>query len=57
MDEFKDKTNDEILLEIKQMELDHASAKQKVMDAFDYMVSIEKRFEKANKAITERLKR
>jgi hypothetical protein len=27
------------------------------MDAFDYMVSIEKRFEKANKAITERLKR
>lgn len=57
MDEYKDKTNDEILLEIKQMELDYISAKQKLVDAFDYVVAIEKRFKEANKIITERLKR
>lgn len=56
MSEFEGKTNNEILLDIKQMQLDHEALKQKMLTDYDRLIEIEERFKKANKIITERLK-
>jgi hypothetical protein len=56
---FKDKSlfsNNEILFDIKQMEADHEALKLKMLQDFDKLVEIEKRFDKANKIILKRLK-
>ena len=60
MEEKKDdlelKTNNEILFEIKQMEADHEAIKLKMIQDFDKLVEIEKRFDQANRIILKRLK-
>lgn len=56
MNELENKTNNEILFEIKQMEADHESLKIKMIKDYDKMIEIEKRFDQANKLLVKRLK-
>jgi hypothetical protein len=57
MKKFEDKSNDEILLGIKQMELEHEALKQKMLKDYDKLLEIEKDFQISHKIITDRLKR
>ena len=52
---WEDKGNNEILLEIKQLQLDHESLKIKIAREFDKLVEIEERFNEAQKIIKKRL--
>jgi|TARA_B100000497_G_scaffold123725_1_gene156916 hypothetical protein len=56
MDIYKDKTNNEILLDIKQMQIDHESLKTKMLRDYDELIELEEKFKLANKTITDRLK-
>ena len=53
---WEDKGNNEILLEIKQLQLDHESLKMKIAREFDKLVEIEEHFNDAQNVIKERLK-
>lgn len=53
---WDDKTNNEILLEIKQMQFDYEGLKQKMLNDFDILVAIENKYNEAQKIIIERLK-
>lgn len=55
-DEFENKSNNEILFEIKQMEADHEALKLKMIKDYDKLVEIEKKFDTANKILVKRLK-
>jgi hypothetical protein len=55
-DDLEEKSNNEILFEIKQMEADHEALKLKMVKDYDKLVEIEKRFDRANKIIVKRLK-
>jgi hypothetical protein len=55
-EEFENKSNNDILFEIKQMEADHEAIKLKMLQDYDKLVEIEKRFDIANKLIVKRLK-
>lgn len=55
-EELEGKSNNEILFEIKQMEADHEAIKLKMLQDYDKLVEIEKRFDQANKIIVKRLK-
>jgi hypothetical protein len=54
--DWEEKSNNEILLEIKQLQLDHESLKMKIAKDFDKLVEIENVFNEAQKIIKERLK-
>jgi hypothetical protein len=56
MEDLENKSNNEILFEIKQMEADYEALKLKMLKDYDKMEEIEKRFERANKIILKRLK-
>jgi hypothetical protein len=56
MEELEDKSNNEILFEIKQMEADYEAVKLKMLKDYDKMVDIEKRFQRANQILLKRLK-
>ena len=49
MDKLEDKSNNEILFEIKQMEATHEAIKLKMLQEYDKMLDIEKRFDEAHK--------
>lgn len=53
---WDDKTNDEIVLEIKQIELDYTAVKQKLLNVFDELVELENKYAEAHKVINDRLK-
>lgn len=55
--DLEEKSNNEILFEIKQMEADYEALKLKMIQDYDKLVEIEKRFEAANKIILKRLKK
>ena len=55
-EDLEQKSNNEILFEIKQMEADHEAIKLKMLQDYDKLVEIEKRFDVANKIIVKRLK-
>lgn len=55
-EDLEDKSNNEILFEVKQMEADHEAIKLKMLQDYDKLVEIEKRFDAANKIIVKRLK-
>jgi RNA-binding protein YhbY len=55
-EDLEEKSNNEILFEIKQMEADHEAIKLKMLQDYDKLVEIEKRFDVANKIILKRLK-
>ena len=52
---WEGKTNNEILLEIKQLQLDHEALKLKIIREFDKLVEIENKFNDAQNVIKERL--
>jgi hypothetical protein len=54
--DWEDKSNNEILLEIKQLQLDHEALKMKIAREFDKLVEIENKFYAASDIIKERLK-
>jgi len=56
MSDLENKSNNDILLEIKQMEADHEALKLKMVQDYDKMVALEKRFDDANKILVKRLK-
>lgn len=53
---LEDKSNNEILFEIKQMEADYEALKLKMLKDYDKLVEIEKNFQKANLLLLKRLK-
>ena len=55
MENFKDKNNNEILLTIKQLQLDHEALKMQLLKGVDKLIAIEEEYEKANQIILERL--
>ena len=56
MTDLENKSNNEILFEIKQMEADYEAIKIKMLNDYDKMLEIEKRFDQANKLLVKRLK-
>lgn len=56
MDKLDDMSNNEILFLVKQLEADHEAIKLKMIQDYDRMVEIEKRFDDANKLLVKRLK-
>ena len=56
MNNLEDKTTNEVLFEIKQLEADYEAVKVKILNDYDKLIEIEKRFDQANKLITKRLK-
>jgi hypothetical protein len=56
MEDLENKSNNEILFEIKQMQADYDALKIKMLKDYDKMEEIERRFQKANRIILKRLK-
>ena len=56
MKKFEDKTNNEIVLELKQLELDHESLKMKMLKDYDMLMGIEKDYVEGNRLLNKRLK-
>ena len=56
MDKLEDMSNNEILFLVKQLEADHEAIKLKMIQDYDKMVEIEKKFDDANKLLVKRLK-
>lgn len=56
MNELESKSNNEILFEIKQMEADFQALKIKMLNDYDKMEELEKRFNQANNLLVKRLK-
>jgi hypothetical protein len=56
LEELEEKSNNEILFEIKQMEADHEALKLKMIKDYDKLIEIEKKFERANLILLKRLK-
>ena len=55
MSEFENRTNNEILFDIKQMEADYEAIKIKMIQDYDRLLEIEKRFDQAKNIIKKRL--
>jgi|AntRauMFilla1563_2_1112583.scaffolds.fasta_scaffold00355_17 uncharacterized protein YjcR len=53
---YKDESNNDILLDIKQLQYDHEALKQKMLKDYDRLMEIERLFSLANLEITNRLK-
>jgi hypothetical protein len=53
---WDDKTNNEILLEIKQMQLDFEAQKMKILKEYDKLIEIENTYNEAQKIMKVRLK-
>lgn len=56
MDDLENKSNNDILFEIKQMEADYEALKLKILNEYDKLTELEKRFQKANTILLKRLK-
>ncbi len=56
MSKYEDKTNNEILLEIKQMEIDYKVLKQKILNDFDKLMQMEKDCVEAINVANKRVK-
>jgi hypothetical protein len=56
-EDLEEKSNNEILFEIKKMEADYEALKLKMVQDYDKLIEIEKRFEASNKIILKRLKK
>ena len=54
--DFNEMSNNEILLEIKKMEIEHNNIKMRMVNDYDSMVAIEKKYKEANNIILKRLK-
>jgi hypothetical protein len=56
MNDLESKSNNDILLEIKQIEADHEALKLIMLKDLDRLFELEARFERANQIILNRLK-
>ena len=56
MEDLKDKSNNELLMEVKQLQADHEALKAKMLKEWDELVSIEERFANINQLLQKRLK-
>lgn len=56
-EEFEEKSNDEILFEIKKMEADYEALKLKMLKDYDKLEEIERNYAKAHGIILKRLKK
>jgi len=56
MKELEQKTTNEILFEIKQLQADHEALKLKMLKDYDLLVGLEMKFDVASKIIQKRLK-
>jgi hypothetical protein len=54
---WEDKSTNEILIDIKQMEFDYEALKTKMLKDFDTLVLIEQKFKEAHDVINKRLKK
>lgn len=57
MEDLDNKTNNEILTIIKQLEADHEALKLKMVTDYEKMLSIEEDYEKANNVVLQRMKK
>jgi hypothetical protein len=57
MEDLENKSNNEILFEIKKMEAEHEAVKLKMLKDLEKLEEIEKKFEKANLILLKRLKK
>lgn len=55
MENLKDKSNNEILLELKQLQEEHEAIKTKMLKYYDRLEVIEKRFNEGNTELHKRL--
>tara|TARA_R110000851_G_scaffold67262_12_gene152022 strand:+ start:1771 stop:1950 length:180 start_codon:yes stop_codon:yes gene_type:complete len=55
MNNYENKGNNDILINIKQMQIDYDHLKQKILNDYDRLLEMEKEFAKANKVIMSRL--
>jgi hypothetical protein len=55
MNNYENKPNNDILINIKQMQIDYEHLKQKILNDYDRLLEMEKEFAKANKVIMNRL--
>ena len=56
MSKLEDKSNNELLFELKAMEAAHEACKQRMLRDYDKLMDIEKEYAEANKIISKRLK-
>ena len=56
MGKFSELSNNEILMEIKRLQIDHEAVKLRMLKDYDEMESLEKRFAEANDELLKRLK-
>ncbi len=56
MENLENKSNNDILFEIKQMEADYEALKIKILKDYDKLIELEKKFSKANNILLKRLK-
>jgi hypothetical protein len=56
MASLKDKSNNELIIEIKQLELDHEALKVKMLKDYDKLMEIERQYAKCNLIINKRVK-
>ena len=54
---YEDKTNNEILLRIKQLEFEHEAQKQKLIEGYDKLIAMEEEAAGAILEINNRLKK
>jgi hypothetical protein len=56
IEKMNDMSNNDILFLIKKLEVEHEDLKLKMIQDYDKLVEIEKKFDQANKLIVKRLK-
>lgn len=54
---FEEKTNNEILIEMRTMQMDYDALKVRILSAVDMLENIEKNYAKAQKVMDSRLKK
>jgi hypothetical protein len=54
--DWNNKTNSEILMDIKQLQLDHEALKLKLLKGYDQLIEIEDKYNEASKVMIGRLK-
>jgi hypothetical protein len=52
---WDDKSNNEILLEIKQIQLEHEALKLKIINEYDKLVELENKFYEAQNIVKQRI--
>lgn len=56
IEKLEEKSTNELLFEVKQLEADHESLKIKMIRDYDKLVEIEKKFARINQILVTRLK-